>query len=299
MEPRFSVVIPTYNRGPKVSQAIRCVIAQTFEDWELIVVDDGSIDNTSEIVSPFLEDDRVTYVCQKNKGVSAARNLGASKAKGTFLVFFDSDDESDCCWLEDFAEITYSQGSEVGFVSCGYNLVGKACPPRAGREFSSKPYNSASGSFAVRRSVFEDVGGYDECLHQSENWEFVARALCFCDSKGLAVLATPHCNITWNLEKTKSELAQRDFKRAKTYLHLHEKYRTGGVLFHRRKRFLLGAAVNFARSGSVKESRKWFYRSFINYPSLKALVRIVCFEIPILRRKIWLSRRFVIEIADD
>ena len=49
----------------------------------------------------------------------------------------------------------------------------------------------------------------------------------------------------------------------------------------------------------IIEFSKWFYRSFINYPSLKALVRIVCFEIPILRRKIWLSRRFVIEIADD
>lgn len=291
---KFSVVIPTFNRADKIAHAIGCVIAQSYENWELLIVDDGSTDETEEVVRPFLSDDRIQYFFQNNRGVSAARNLGASKAKGGFLVFFDSDDWVETRWLEDFAESIDSCDNLVGYVSCGYYLAGKPFPPRRGREFSSEAYNSASGSFAIKKSVFNGVQGYDEELLQSENWELVARALAYCCREGLVVTSLPNSNLTWRHEKTRPEVAQRDLKRARTYLHLHKKYRLGGVLFHRRRRFLLGAAVNFARSGHLKESRKWFYQSFLRYPSIKAFLRIVCFEIPILRRRLWLSRKVAV-----
>lgn len=89
----ISVVIPTYNRAHCLGSAINSVITQTYKDFEIIVVDDGSTDNTKEVVQPYLSD--IKYICQENKGVSAARNKGIMAAKGTWVAFLDSDDE----WL--------------------------------------------------------------------------------------------------------------------------------------------------------------------------------------------------------
>lgn len=88
---RFSIVIPTYNRAHLLSHAIQSVIGQTLLDWELIVVDDGSTDNTREVVMSF-EDMRITYIYQSNAERSAARNCGIAHAKGDYICFLDSDD---------------------------------------------------------------------------------------------------------------------------------------------------------------------------------------------------------------
>jgi glycosyltransferase involved in cell wall biosynthesis len=88
----FSIIIPTYNRAHLVSKAIESVIAQTFADWELIVIDDGSVDSTSEIVRPYLKDYRVKYHFQNNQERSAARMNGVALSSGLFICFLDSDD---------------------------------------------------------------------------------------------------------------------------------------------------------------------------------------------------------------
>ena len=88
----FSIIIPTYNRAHLVSKAIESVIAQTFANWELLVVDDGSKDNTKEVVDKFLGDSRIQYVYQENAKESAARNNGISRSKGQFICLLDSDD---------------------------------------------------------------------------------------------------------------------------------------------------------------------------------------------------------------
>src|SRR5689334_14515250 len=92
MPPLVSVIIPTYNRAGLLPSAIASVIAQTFADWELIIVDDGSTDNTAETVQPGLHEARLRYVPRPNLGRSAARNFGASLAHGQWLAFLDSDD---------------------------------------------------------------------------------------------------------------------------------------------------------------------------------------------------------------
>src|SRR5215831_13870333 len=91
--PFFSVIIPTYNRATCVGRAIESVLRQTFQDYELIVVDDGSTDKTAEVVRQYGE--RIVFVSQPNRGVSAARNAGVSRAAGDWVAFLDSDDE----WL--------------------------------------------------------------------------------------------------------------------------------------------------------------------------------------------------------
>ena len=87
---KFSIVIPTYNRVAFLPKAIESVLAQTYTDWELIIVDDGSTDNTREVVSQY-NDERVTYIYQQNAERSVARNNGINHAKGDYVCFLDSD----------------------------------------------------------------------------------------------------------------------------------------------------------------------------------------------------------------
>jgi glycosyltransferase involved in cell wall biosynthesis len=89
---KISVVVPTFNRAKYLPSSIGSVLNQTFQDWELIVVDDGSTDNTQEVVESF-NDPRITYVYQENAERSAARNNGIKHAKGEWICFLDSDDE--------------------------------------------------------------------------------------------------------------------------------------------------------------------------------------------------------------
>jgi len=91
MNPKVSVVIPTYNRAAKVQSAIESVQAQTFSDLEVIVVDDGSSDSTERILGR-IYGDRIRYYAQANQGVSVARNKGIAEARGEWIAFLDSDD---------------------------------------------------------------------------------------------------------------------------------------------------------------------------------------------------------------
>ncbi|MCX6197821.1 MAG: glycosyltransferase family 2 protein [Bacteroidetes bacterium] len=91
MQPFFSVIIPTYNRANLIGKAIESVFVQTFAQWELVIVDDGSTDNTKEVVQAY-NDKRINYVFQKNAERSAARNNGIENATGKYICFLDSDD---------------------------------------------------------------------------------------------------------------------------------------------------------------------------------------------------------------
>ena len=124
--PFFSVVIPTYNRGGVLLLAIQSVIQQTFDQWELIVVDDGSKDDTKSVVSA-ITDKRVKYFYQENKGRSAARNAGIEIALGEYIAFLDSDDQYAENYLElFFDEISKETGPHLCFSSA--ETVGNSNP---------------------------------------------------------------------------------------------------------------------------------------------------------------------------
>jgi glycosyltransferase involved in cell wall biosynthesis len=89
--PFFSIILPTYNRAHFLPKAIESVLKQTFTDWELIIVDDGSTDNSREVVNSFT-DQRIRYIYQENQERSAARNNGIERANGEYICFLDSDD---------------------------------------------------------------------------------------------------------------------------------------------------------------------------------------------------------------
>lgn len=112
--PFFSVVVPAYNREALVGTSIQSVLAQTSADWELIVVDDGSTDNTAAVVRTFT-DPRIRYVYQPNAERSAARNNGIAHARGRYITFLDSDDYFLPGRLEHLRQAIAQSGVEEGF----------------------------------------------------------------------------------------------------------------------------------------------------------------------------------------
>ena len=116
----FSIILPTFNRGHMIHLAIKSVLNQTYKDWELIIVDDGSTDNTKDLIDEFIEkDNRIQYLYQKNKERSAARNNGIKEAKGSWLCFLDSDDIYHSSHLHEFHNLINNKGSKKGLYFCG------------------------------------------------------------------------------------------------------------------------------------------------------------------------------------
>jgi glycosyltransferase involved in cell wall biosynthesis len=167
----FSIVIPTYNRGALLTRALDSALAQTDPDLEIVVVDDGSTDDTESVVRAY-GDPRVRYLRQANAGVCAARNVGARAATGDRFVFLDSDDELLPEALARFRKAADDHGWAV--VISGWIRVpaeGERIPRVPGRDGAAAhligPY--LAGAFVIDRDVFEATGGYDEQLRFSEN----------------------------------------------------------------------------------------------------------------------------------
>lgn len=131
-----TVVIPTYNRADTIERAVRSVLAQTYTNLDVVVVDDASKDSTKEVVEA-IDDSRVSYYClEKNSGACVARNTGVEKASGEIIAFQDSDD----CWHENKLEkqINYLVKNRFDFISCGFNkMVGNDCIPAGLHECSN------------------------------------------------------------------------------------------------------------------------------------------------------------------
>jgi glycosyltransferase involved in cell wall biosynthesis len=197
-EPIFSVIIPVYNRPVFVQNAIASVARQSVQNFELIVVDDGSTDETPAVLSAYA--DRAQILTQPNKGPGAARNLGAKSARGDFLAFLDSDD----LWLP-WTLAAYRRVSEkVPDVAI---ILGSTMEFREEREIDELvPDNLAytvyrdylatarasifrgSGVMAMRRDLFSKSGGFSEKRVYSEDLDFLLR----CGLYGpIAVISKP------------------------------------------------------------------------------------------------------------
>src|SRR5688500_4007584 len=96
----ITVIITTYNRGSLVKRAVKSVVDQTLKHWELIIIDDGSTENTEEWIKDYLTDERITYIRKEHTSAAHTRNVGATYATGDFIAFLDDDDEAYPTWLE-------------------------------------------------------------------------------------------------------------------------------------------------------------------------------------------------------
>ena len=111
---KFSIIIPTYNRGQFIGNTISDVLNQNYENWELLIIDDGSIDNTKDVITPFTKNSKIQYIYQENAERSAARNLGIHHAKGDFICFVVSDERVNPDFLKLIAEGIKKYSERVG-----------------------------------------------------------------------------------------------------------------------------------------------------------------------------------------
>jgi glycosyltransferase involved in cell wall biosynthesis len=194
--PSFTVVVPTFNRGRSLLDTLESVRAQTVTDFEVVVVDDGSDDDPSPGIDS-LGDDRFRCVRQANAGPGAARNHGASIGRGRWLVFLDDDDRADPRWLEALgAEL--GGGAVVAFCGLRDAASGRGRSPDAqGAAFGHHRASFIPGTFALDRSLFQELGGYCEALRWSENTELLLRVLNRCSDDGLSVASIDEPLITY------------------------------------------------------------------------------------------------------
>ena len=185
--PTVSIIVPTKNRAEYFAQAIQSALHQTFEDFEIVVVDSASTDNTRTIVENF-KDKRIRYIRQdEDRGQSASRNEGVKHAKGEFVAFLDDDD----LWFPaklDKQLRKILKNPNVGLVSTGrisfkdgFNVIKVFEPFVNGKSFFSVLRKNCVGNCStvmVRKRCFEKVGGFDEnlpCVEDHDLWIRIAK----------------------------------------------------------------------------------------------------------------------------
>jgi len=270
--PTVSVIIPTYNRAHLVGRAIKSVLNQTYQDFELIIVDDGSTDNTEKVIKRF-DDKRIRYIKhEKNKGGAAARNTGIKAARGEYIAFLDSDDE----WLPEKLkrqmEVFKNASSEVGVVYTGFIYVDKLgggtskqhIPKKRGWIYEDILVENCIGTTStvlIERKYFKETGLFDENLPSCQDWDMwirLAKQCKFDFIPEILVRYFEHRNrITSNcksviegheaiLRKFQNDIEKRGHKvKAKHY------FRLGNYLCHSRE---------------MKLGKQYLFQAFLSYP---------------------------------
>ncbi len=188
--PTVTVVLPTYNRAKYLADAVQSILNQTFPDLELIVVDDGSTDETRSLLNGFT-DARIKYIYQSQQGISAAMNTGITAASGRYIARLDSDD----IWLPEMLAIqvsTLENRTELGLVYAkaqGMDANGNPLSETRGLplryfedSFKSMLYHDSTCNITVvvRSEYLEKAGRYDESLPVNEDWDMWLRVARHC-----------------------------------------------------------------------------------------------------------------------
>ncbi len=198
----FSIIVPVYNVEKYVSRCIESIRSQTYDNWELILIDDGSTDNSGKICDKYSADIRINIIHQNNQGVSRARNKGIECAKGENILFIDSDD-----WLDKRALEEYQKGfdKKADIVACDMALVyneqgdykiankwdGQGDRLVQGRDilFSILKKSAILGNKAFKKKVIEDIW-FNPQMSFGEDTEFLAKVLL----KTKSIWLSNHCS---------------------------------------------------------------------------------------------------------
>jgi len=189
----FSVVIPLYNKGSLIKRSIDSVLSQTFQEFEIVVVDDGSKDDSSEYVKEY-RDSRVKYYYKHNGGVSSARNYGIEIAEYDWILFLDADDELLPNALEKFCDLINNNRECKFFVGKNVWIKGNSrkkelaidlekknvkdtCTLRPFLHLWAQKFYAAPRNMVVHKAILEKFGGFDTRMSFYEDFEFSLRLL--------------------------------------------------------------------------------------------------------------------------
>ncbi len=180
--PRVSIIIPTYNRHKFLQEAIDSVLAQSYRDYELIVVDDGSTDETAEVAHKY--NGKLSYIYQQNRGVSAARNKGIAASTGDYICFLDSDD----LWQPDKLKVQLEfMDKRPKYPVCYTDEIWIRYGVRVNQRKKHAKYGGwilphclplciiSPSSVMISRGVFDKLGVFDESLPAAEDYDLWLR----------------------------------------------------------------------------------------------------------------------------
>lgn len=228
--PLVSVVIPAYNRAGLIERAVHSALSQTFPDLEVIVVDDGSSDNTHDRIETLQKNDhRIRYICHEtNQGAQAARNTGIRSAKGQYIAFLDSDNE----WLPEKLQkqmaLFLNKTDSLGAVYCGYHKISAAGsilaeykPQHRGFVYKQtlSEWLTDTSTLVVRRDILEKIHGLNEKVRAYQEWD-----LCIRLSRECAFDFVPDC-LTLYYEHDAPTISKDLLRDANGYLGIIETYR--------------------------------------------------------------------------
>lgn len=276
--PFISIIIPTYNRVDLILKTLQSVFAQTYDDYEVIVVDDGSEDDTPEL----LRGQKIRYVRHEaNKGAAAARNTGADIARGHYLAFLDSDD----VWLfnkleKQISDIQHTRALVVGTQSLKLDEENKTClsqfhPERLGTNSEQLLQNLQvnTSSLLIEKNLFMKVNGFDTQLKVYEDWDLLIRLAEHTDYFFITqeVLVISH---THSLNTSKLTGSEKKLENAIIFLNKHTRIFNN---FKKSKQLFLYNLGHIARRArKPKEARSHFWKSFIAKPnSIRAIKSLV------------------------
>ncbi len=188
MHPKVSTVITCYNYGRFLATAVDSVLAQTYANFDVVVVDDGSTDDTARVMATYANDCRVRYIRQENRGQASAKNLGIRSTDGELVAFLDADDIWEPRKLE--KQVPLFERPDIGLVYSGVSMIdesGAALPfegftgylsPRSGRVTEWLVFDNIVpfSSSVVRRECFNACGTFDESLQMGIDWDLWLRA---------------------------------------------------------------------------------------------------------------------------
>lgn len=248
----ISIIIPTFNRGDYLFRAIKSVFSQSYKNYELIIVDDGSTDNTLELLAPLIKSNEIKYYKQENSGVSSARNLGIKNSSGDLVSFLDSDDE----WLPNKLQ------EQINFLAANPHIkivYGDEQWIRRGIRVNQKAFHKKSGgkifkacveqcliapsSVLLQRSLIDEMGGFDDNFIVCEDYDlwlkisstyeigFIAHALIIKHGGHEDQLSTKYVAMDfWRLKALSNILKTRDLSPLdRTYVQDSMKHR-GAIL---------------------------------------------------------------------
>jgi glycosyltransferase involved in cell wall biosynthesis len=287
--PTFSVVIPTFNRAELLRRSCDSVLAQTWLDFELIVVDDGSTDETAAVVGA-LADGRVRYIHCEHRGVSATRNEGAHSAHGRYLIFLDSDDVALPSWLDEFSRVISRDDPDL--VVCGMEAVGSdgmthwRRSPRAGPIHPTELLSHfGAGQWAVRRELFVASEGFAPELRFGENTELALRLLFGTTTPPPVLAAVPDVLVRVRPPGIDEDYTESRVASATYVLEHHGAWRRRFPQLWASYHAIVGS--DEARNGRLGSARRHFAAALVAYPRPEHASRLAVSMLPAAARAAW------------
>lgn len=292
-DPLLSIVICTFNRAERLADLVTQLLDRQDADFEILVVDDGSTDDTKAVVAAF-DDPRVRYIYQVNGGLSVARNTGLREAAGELVAFVDDDDRPVPDWAARLSE-PFADDADCAVAMCGVidvkgDVEVTRLPVPLGPVFDNFEGLVAAGSFAVRRTAALEAGGFDDDIRCSHQTEFMLRMLPLCTERGWNVVAVPEAllRINWAppTERGRNN-PERLLDCTERLVDVHGDRLRRDPVAYANYAAVCGACC--ARLGRYSEARAWFTKAWRSERSLRHLSRTAITWIPPVARRVWSS----------